>query len=163
MKPSNQPHDSEGTLRQTADRFPPLDGPVPPSPVVLTAIGVLVGSAVVTLVIVVSLWRHAPEESQWIIGGTAAALLIAGGWLVSRAQSRRRLVSCWYLAALEELRRFETLSPDDQKSESQHVQTQLLRAEVALRDTGAYDEARRLAEKRLTSALFESKTADELS
>jgi hypothetical protein len=155
--------------------FPSGKERVPPPAGVYAAGGALLGVVLLALIVEFFLAAHrASDASQIVVGALIVADVFAGARLLSGAERRRRRVYEWRSDALELLARYtesvETVGgklsvsgspgPGGYEADSQPrwaavaVRDQILLAEAALRDAGAYADASVVGEARRLAGLI---------
>ena len=158
--------------------FPSTGARVPPPASVYAGGGALL--AVVLIALIVEFFiaaHHASDASQIVVGVFIVADVIAGAWLLSAADRRRRCIYEWRSDALELLARYAEPVERSPSGPSRtwsrgrsgkvagewhnlavETRDQVLLAEAALRDAGAYADASVVGDARRLAGL----TADDL-
>jgi hypothetical protein len=156
--------------------FPSTGERVPPPASVYAGGGALLAVVLVALIVEFFLAaHHASDVSQIAVGVLIVADVVAGAWLLSAAERRRRCVYEWRSDALELLARYAEggeRSPSrawarrggsDDRGElrklAAETRDQILLAEAALRDAGAYADASVVGDARRLAGL----TVDDVS
>jgi hypothetical protein len=166
---------SEGNERPAGDDglFPSTGERVPPPASVYAGGGALLFVVLVALIVEFFIAaHHATDASQIVVGVLIVADVVAGAWLLSAAERRRRCVYEWRSDALELLalyaesaerspsRPFRARPRGHRANElgelgklAVETRDQILLAEAALRDAGAYAEASVVGDARRLAGL----------